>query len=97
MRAYQTKQKDTMKESIVTTKSKADKILVNSLFDASVSYSPVKYDIGKYKWLGSQKAHINAFSAELEAKAGAHIKAIWFERRTDTYGAYCQIMCLTKA
>lgn len=83
--------------SIVMTKSEADKILVESLFDADGTLTPQNYDGGKYKWLGSQKAHIDRSKEEIEAFVARHwveVRAVWFERRSDGEGVYCQVRCL---
>jgi hypothetical protein len=76
------------------TKSQADKILVDSLFRQTGSLTPIKFDSGKYKWLGSQRAHMKHSQDEIERKAGKDIEAVWFERRKDSDGVYCQVMCL---
>ena len=76
----------------ILKKSEADAMLVASVFDRKGSLTPVKYDSGKYKWLGSQQAHIDASASELEKRGGA--VAVWFERRADESGPYCQVMAL---
>lgn len=48
----------------------------------------IKYCGGKYDWSKRQK-----FS-DTDHKVGKHIKAIWLERRQDSYGPYLRIMCL---
>lgn len=78
------------------TKSQADKILVKSLFESGGSLTAMKWDSGRYTWKGSQRAHMAASADELNSMADERIKAIWFERRKDSDGIYCQVMCLTK-
>lgn len=74
----------------VITKSKALKLFNSSEHDI------FKLDNAKYKWLGSQRNHIEKFGKQLNDKyeCANHIAAIWFERRIDNHGPYCQIMCL---
>jgi hypothetical protein len=80
------------------TKRKADKLLVESLFNPGGSLTPIKYCTGKYNWLGSQKACIAHYGEKLKEQLAKkdHVKAVWFERRTDSDGVYCQIMCLAQ-
>lgn len=77
----------------VMKKRAAEKLLYRSLY-----LSRMKFDYGKYKWPGSQQKAIEMYGPEIEERASnrKHIVAVWFERRTDCGGPYCQIMCLTK-
>lgn len=84
----------TKERNLLMTKRQADAMLVDSVFNPEGSLTPIKYDCGKYKWLGSQRAHIEQSGEEINKKASDCVRAVWFERRSDQYGAYCQIMCL---
>lgn len=81
-------------KAIVTTKAKADKMLLESLFNPTKSLTRIKFDSAKYKWLGSQKKHIEKFGEYVQSKASDNVRVIWFEQRRDQYGSYCQIMSL---
>ena len=52
---------------------------------------PFKYSSGKYEWLGSQANHIEKHKGGFESHIES-INYIYFERKQDAEGAYCQIM-----
>lgn len=80
------------------TKQKALNIHLNSLFvNSGGTLTRMKFDKGKYKWLGSQKEHIKQFQSSENAKSiedNPWIKVIYFERCKDKNGVYCQVMCI---
>lgn len=76
---------------ILMTKREANKVLVDSLFSEK-TLTPMRYDSGKYEWLGSQAAHIERSKNET---FGDHIRAIWFQRTTDEDGVFCAVWCLS--
>lgn len=49
------------------------------------------YDNGKYSWTGSAKHYIGR-----EVEVADNIKAVWVERRQDSYGPYARAMCITE-
>ena len=75
----------------IISKREANKLLVDSLFNPvkGGTLNIEKYDNGKYEWHGSQKAYIGKETRHIE---GVH--AVYVERRTDSNGAYAQIMCM---
>jgi hypothetical protein len=75
----------------ITSKKKAMDILINSLFQADETLNKAKYDNGKYVWSGSQKDYIGK---EIDDLNGS-VKAAYVERRSDTDGPYCQVMCVS--
>ena len=76
---------------IVMTKREADKLLVDSLFSGK-TLTTLRYDLGKYEWLGSQAAHIEKAKNET---FGDDVRAVWFEKTTDTDGVFCAVWCLS--
>ena len=77
----------------IITKSAANKVLVNSLFEPinGKTLSVSKFDSGKYEWKGNAKAYLGK---EVPTLRGVH--AVYVERRTDRNGAYAQIMCVSE-
>ena len=49
-----------------------------------------KFDNGKYQWYGSQKHYIGK-----EAPDIGGVKAVFVERRHDSYGPYAVVLCVT--
>jgi len=75
----------------IISKSDANKVLVNSLFEPVNGHtlSIGKFDGGKYEWKGSQKAYMGKEVPDLRG-----IHAVYVERRQDSDGPYAQIMCI---
>jgi len=77
-----------MKTIQLTTKRKADNLLVESLFSPGGTLTRVKYCSGKYK--------AGAFPAGREVEVSDHVKAIWSEARKDSHGPYVTLYCLVE-
>ena len=77
----------------IISKREANKILVDSLFNPVNGHTLniEKYDNGKYEWHGSQKHYIGK---EVKRINGVH--AVYVERRTNSDGAYAQVMCISE-
>lgn len=78
----------------ITTKKKANGILVDSLFTPvnGKTLIDMKYCTGKYKWTGKASDYVGNEVADLQ---GLH--AVYVVRRTDSDGAYAQIRCITES
>ena len=70
----------------VTSKRKADQMLINSLFNTGGTLTKVKLCSGKYK--------ADAFPVGREIEVRDGIVAVWAERRKDSYGPYATLYCL---
>jgi hypothetical protein len=70
----------------LTSKRKADQMLVNSLFSPGGTLTRFKYCTGKYK--------PEKFRVGREMEVGEDIQAIWAERRRDENGPYVVLYCL---
>jgi hypothetical protein len=77
-----------MKTIKLTTKRKADSLLVESLFNPSGTLTRAKYSSGKYK--------AGAFPAGREIEVSDHVKAVWSETRRDSCGSYSTLYCLVE-
>ena len=77
----------------IISKREANKILVDSLFNPINGHTlnVEKYDNGKYEWCGSQKHYIGKEVGHID---GVH--AVYVERRTNSDGAYAQVMCISE-
>jgi hypothetical protein len=74
----------------ITTKAKANSILVNSLFEGKRTLNIMKYDNGKYAWNGKASEYIG----NVVENVSSTVKALYVERRTDKDGPYAQVMCI---
>ena len=74
-----------MKTLQIISKSKATKLLTESLFHKGGTYNKMKWCTGKYA--------SNMLGEEIPVPE--NIKALWTERRQDMDGVYYIIMCLT--
>ena len=70
----------------LTSKRKADKMLVDSLFSPGGTLTRFKYCTGKYK--------PGKFPVGREMEVSDDIQAIWAERRRDENGPYVALYCL---
>lgn len=78
---------DTLTKTLkLTSKGKANKMLVDSLFSPGGTLTRFKYCTGKYK--------PERFPIGREMEVGADIRAVWAERRKDSYGPYIVLYCL---
>lgn len=75
-----------MKEITITSKYKADKVLINSLFQKGGTLNKIKYCTGKYKNSGNGK----------KIQVSNDVMAVWSERRTDKWGKYYVLYCYVK-
>lgn len=78
-----------MKKLTIGTKTQADKVLVNSLFQPvnGKTLNVGKYDGGKYK------ADTSFIGREVEVSDDVY--ALFMVKRKDADGAYQQIMCVS--
>jgi hypothetical protein len=70
----------------VTSKRKADRMLIESLFNTGGTLTKIKLSGGKYK--------AGAFPIGREIEVGSHVKAVWSESRSDSHGKYSVLYCL---
>lgn len=77
-----------MKRLQITSKRKAESMLVDSLFEPvnGRTLSKEKYSSGKYK--------PDAFPIGREVEVSEHVHALWAEQRRDADGAYACVYCL---
>ena len=75
----------------IISKSKAEKLIVNSLFNPVNGHTlnKGKFDNGHYKWTGKAKDYANR---EVTDVNGVH--AVYVECRKDSEGNYAQLMCV---
>ena len=85
---HNTSQAKHMKTIKLTTKRKADSLLIESLFNPGGTLTRVKYCSGKYK--------TGAFPAGREIEVSDHVKAVWSEARKDSCGPYVTLYCLVE-
>lgn len=76
----------------ITTKAKANRIIVDSLFTPGGTLDVIRYSMGKYKWTGSQSHYVGREVDDL----GGRAKAVWVERREDEHGPYAAFFCAFK-
>lgn len=77
-----------MKRTItVTTSSQADRTLKNTTGARRFPYCS-----GKYAWNGSSKDYIGR-----SLNVSDEILCVYVQRRSDRYGAYAKLMCITSA
>jgi hypothetical protein len=77
-----------MKTLQITSKAKAVKLQVESLFTPvnGGTLNAVKYSGGKYK--------PSSFPVGREVEVNDNVHAIWSESRRDGDGAYCSLYCM---
>ena len=79
-----------MMTTIAITESKA-----HTMRERDPTLEVEKYSAGKFKWKGSQKAHIDAWNADGGGQTPDDVVAIFFRRGSDAHGPYAVAMCLT--
>lgn len=80
-----------MKTTKIIRRSEALKRLASSRTPSGrLALCPCPYDTGKYKWEGSEEPYIGR-----EQEVADDIDCLYVERRQDSDGAYCRVMCLT--
>lgn len=77
-----------MKTLKISTKSQADSVLVNSLFQAGGTLQTMRFDMGKYK------ADVSLLGREVQASDDVY--AIYQISRRDGDGPYRALMCICK-
>jgi hypothetical protein len=79
-----------MKKLKIITRRQALSRLADSLFRSGGTLSPFPLDTGKYKWYGSESSYIGR-----EVDASDSVDCVYVERRQDSDGVYCRVMCMT--
>jgi len=75
----------------ITTKRKANSLIIESLFKDKKTLTAMKYDNGKYEWTGKASDYIG----KDVPNCSDDVKAVWVERRSNSNGVYAQVMCAT--
>lgn len=77
-----------MKTLKISTKSHADSVLVNSLFQSGGTLQTIRFDMGKYK------PDVSLLGREVQASDDVY--AIYQVSRRDGDGPYRALMCVCK-
>lgn len=65
-----------------------------AMLDAKPHLQAERYSAGKFAWLGSEKAMMEALDIERE-NVPQSVEALYIVRGQDAYGAYARVMCIT--
>ena len=74
---------------LITTKAKANEMLVNSLFTTGSTLNVEKFSSIKLKWKGKVSAYLGEEVIDIKG-----VVAVYVVRRSDKNGPYGQMMCV---